>query len=248
MALFYQSTRLQIYLAWVDTWLHISINVNQNEEVPPLSLDDIALLFQDSKIETLLDPARLRHVVKSFRQRFNQGEITLGGELPPSCSETNLISEKYDPRVDCMCDGISPLSAIKNTNLKKARACRAIEKMFLAEKEVTERPKEWNGHGLFTVERLKTAVQELTFCNLEIQPSPNICSGADISSIPSIKAPDRRPSPQCDSASDAYEALFPSSEKSNSAQMQNTFILWRAVVLSWTRVFCARLQTLETMS
>jgi hypothetical protein len=208
-----RNTRLQVYLAWVEIWFQTSTNEDQNEGTPPLSVDEIGLLFQDSNIETLLDPARLRDVVTSFRQSFNKGEITLGGELPPSCAETNLISEKYDPRSDCTCDGISPMSAIKDTDLTKSGTCRAIEKMFLAKDSVTERPKEWNGHGLFTVEKLKAAVEELTFCNLEIQPSPNICSGANISSIPMIKAPDRRPSPKCDSTPEVYNLLYPTLEK-----------------------------------
>lgn len=197
----------------MDAWLHATTNEDQSKGITPLGIAEIARLFADSNIEKLLEPARLCHVVTSFRQRFNKGEIAIGGELPPSCAITNLISENYDPRTDCTCDGASPMSAIKVADLTKARICRAIEEMLLAQKDVTERPMEWNGHGLFTTEKLQIAVEELAFCNLEIQPNPTTCSGADISSIPPIKAPDRRPSPNCDSATEAYEALFPTPEK-----------------------------------
>ncbi|RHZ57451.1 hypothetical protein CDV55_104986 [Aspergillus turcosus] len=95
----------------------------------------------------------------------------------------------------------------------KAQTCKAIEKMVVAKEQVVARCNEWNGHGLFTVEKLERAVQELTFCNLDIQESPTICSGADIASIIPIKAPDRRPSQDCDSTLEVQEALFPTFEK-----------------------------------
>ncbi|QKX58726.1 uncharacterized protein TRUGW13939_05853 [Talaromyces rugulosus] len=209
-----RNTRLQVYAAWVDTWLDTNVDQNRTQIAKLLSVGEIAILFQDANIDQLLHPDLLPNVIISFRQRFNNGEISLGGVLSPSCTETNLMSEKYDPRVDCTCDGISPMSFIKDADLTKARNCEAIKKMLLAQNDVTQRPKEWNGHGLFTVKKLEYAVKELVFCNLDIQPSPTICSGADIATaVPPIKAPDRRPNPQCDNSSEAYEALYPTLEK-----------------------------------
>ncbi|KAJ5982176.1 hypothetical protein N7451_012276 [Penicillium sp. IBT 35674x] len=93
------------------------------------------------------------------------------------------------------------------------KACRAIEKMLGAQKDVTERYNEWNGHGIFTVEKLQSAIEELISCNLDIQESPTICSGVDIASLPPIKAPDRRPSQDCDSTMEIQDSLFPTFEK-----------------------------------
>jgi hypothetical protein len=193
------SARLQVYLAWVDAWLHAHVD----ETAKLLSVDEIAILFQDANIDQLLHPATLSQAILSFRHRFHNGEIPLGGVQPPSCAETNLISETYDPRVDCLdclCDG--PFIEAGN--------CKAIQKMLFAAKDVTDRPKEWNGHGIFTAEKLAYAVDELVKCNLDIQPRARTCSGADIAPI---EAPDRRPSAQCDSSAEAYEALYPTLEK-----------------------------------
>ncbi|KAJ5898323.1 hypothetical protein N7504_008611 [Penicillium tannophilum] len=103
------------------------------------------------------------------------------------------------------------MSSIQDADMIKVRTCQAIEKMLDAKKDVTERCKEWNGHGIFTVEKLEGAVEELICCNLDIQESPNTCSGADIASIGLIKAPDRRPN-SCDSSMEIREALFPTFE------------------------------------
>ncbi|KAJ5294876.1 hypothetical protein N7508_009697 [Penicillium antarcticum] len=105
------------------------------------------------------------------------------------------------------------MSSVKDADLIKGKTCRAIEKMLEAKKDVTERYKEWNGHGIFTVEKLESAVEELICCNLDIQESPTTCSGTDVASIVSIKAPDRRPSEYCDSPVEIREALFPTFEK-----------------------------------
>lgn len=85
--------------------------------------------------------------------------------------------------------------------------------MLLAQKDVAERCQEWNGHGLFTVEKLQAAVEEITFCNLDIQDPPTFCSGVSVASIPPIEAPDRRPSAKCDSTPQTYNSLFPTLEK-----------------------------------
>ncbi|KAJ5408330.1 hypothetical protein N7509_002213 [Penicillium cosmopolitanum] len=85
--------------------------------------------------------------------------------------------------------------------------------MLQASQDVNERHNEWNGHGLFTVEKLERAVEELISCSVDIQESPTLCSGADITSIVPIKAPDRRPSQYCDSTMELHQALFPTFEK-----------------------------------
>lgn len=80
------------------------------------------------------------------------------------------------------------MSSIKDADLTKATACRSIEKMVSALDNVTERRREWNGHGLFTVEKLRDAVEETVFCNLDMQDPPTTCSGASVASLPPIPA------------------------------------------------------------
>lgn len=208
-----QSTLLPAYLTWVHTWLHHSFSDGYCKAPPPLDIGTISTLLQDQISNQPLDPRLFSEVIISFEQRFKNGEIALGGVLPPSCAETNLLSEKYDPRVECTCDGISPMSSIRDADLMQAKACRSIERMLLAHKDVAERCQEWKRHGLFTLEKLQAAVEEITFCNLDIQELPTICSGASVTSIPPIEAPDRRPSPKCDNAQETYNGLFPTSEQ-----------------------------------
>ncbi|KAF7588996.1 hypothetical protein BBP40_004927 [Aspergillus hancockii] len=207
-----QSPRLKFYLAWVHTWLHASFNEDQSNVDSLLDIDTICVLLQGPNLGQLLDPILLLEVVTTFWQKFRNGELTLGGMCPPSCEEINVLSEQYDPRVDCSCEGISSMST-KDADITVAKTCRSIEKMLLASEIVTERCREWNGHGLFTVEKLQRAVEESAFCNLDIQDSPNICSGASITSISPIKAPDRRPSSECDSGPDTFNDYFPTFEK-----------------------------------
>ena len=204
---------LQIYLAWMHTWLHHSASGEHSVTPPSFRLDTISSLSQDPEtLSRLQDSTVLFDAVASFQQKFRKGDITLGTALPPSCPETNMLSENYDPRVDCTCDGISPMSSIKDADLTKATSCRAIEKMVSALENVTERCEEWNGHGLFTVEKLRDAVEETTFCNLDMQDPPTTCSGASVASLPPIQAPDRRPSPKCDSIPQTYNSMFPTFE------------------------------------
>ncbi|KAF9890176.1 hypothetical protein FE257_006337 [Aspergillus nanangensis] len=213
MSITSQSTRLKVYLAWVNTWLHISETQSKSCR-PPLDIKHMSVLLQDSNVDRLLDPTLLHDVVTSFQRRFRNGEITLGGILPPSCEETDLLSEHYDPRVECNCDGISPMSSIKYADLTAAAtSCRSIEKMLSASQHVTDRCQEWNGHGLFTVDKLHRAIEEITFCNFELQPPPPICSGADATSIPTVEAPDRRPNPDCDNPPCTFNMYFPTFER-----------------------------------
>ncbi|KAH8426349.1 uncharacterized protein LDX57_004092 [Aspergillus melleus] len=85
--------------------------------------------------------------------------------------------------------------------------------MLLAYNNVMQRCQEWNGHGMFTAEKLQAAIEEITFCNMDLQKPPIICSGASITSLPAIEAPDRRPSATCDTPLSMHEAWFPTFEK-----------------------------------
>ncbi|KAF9888576.1 hypothetical protein FE257_008508 [Aspergillus nanangensis] len=206
------NARLNVYYGWVHTWLHTSTPSSQEalKEPPPLSINTIADLLQDSNLGLLSDPSLLHQVVTSFQQRFRDGQIVLGGTLPPSSEETNLLSGSYDPRVECPCDGVLPTSSIQTAT---STTCRSIERMRSAQADIMKHHMEWNGRGLFTVEKLRAAVEELTFCNFGIDESLTDCSGTSLTTNLCISAPDRRPSGRCDSDPDVYNKLFPTFEK-----------------------------------
>ncbi|KAB8267872.1 hypothetical protein BDV30DRAFT_246221 [Aspergillus minisclerotigenes] len=207
------SARLKVYQGWVQTWLRTSFSKDFLKELPPFDIDTIAHLLRDSNLDLLLDLNLLLQVVVSFQQRFKNGQITLGGTLPPSSEETNLLSERYDPRVQCACSGVLPTPSMQDASLVTPEICRSIERMRSAQNDVIRRHQEWNGHGLFTIGKLQDAVEELIFCNFDVDETLTICSGASIGSIPPINAPDRRPSARCDSDTDTYNKLFPTHEE-----------------------------------
>ncbi|KAJ5751648.1 hypothetical protein N7520_008565 [Penicillium odoratum] len=62
-----------------------------------MSLEEMINLFQEQNLNNLLDSGKLAQVVTSFRHMVNAQEILLGGSVPPSCDETNILSQSYKP-------------------------------------------------------------------------------------------------------------------------------------------------------
>ncbi|KAE8140283.1 hypothetical protein BDV38DRAFT_290524 [Aspergillus pseudotamarii] len=204
------NARLRVYQDWVRTWLRTSTPSSKGFlKEASVDISIMAYLLQDSNLGLLSDLSLLHQVIASFQQRFRDGQIVLGGSWPPSSEVTNLLSECYDPRVECTCEGVLPSPSTTNVT---SITCVSIEKMRSAQDDVIERHLEWNGRGLFTVEKLQAAVEELTFCNFGINETLTNCLGTSFTSIPCISAPDRRPSARCDSDPDVFNNLFPTFE------------------------------------
>ncbi|KAJ5971372.1 uncharacterized protein N7479_001290 [Penicillium vulpinum] len=161
-----------------------------------------------------MDHTCLMHVIHSLKQHLKDGRITFGGQTPPSCEETNLLSEQYDPQVECTCEDIEPATRLQNKCNSGQHECRAIRSMKEVMEKVIERKDEWHNTGLFTPAKLRLAVDELVNSNTNIQESPKICLGTDIlSSIPRIQAPDRRPNPSVDTNPRIGNQLYPTAEQ-----------------------------------
>ncbi|KAG6828127.1 hypothetical protein H0H92_009119 [Tricholoma furcatifolium] len=215
------SLRLQVYRAWVDAWLSTSTSTSTTDKpttdasdasVP--TLERLAVLLRDENLSQLQsDLAQLERIVTLFKHLVRTNQLTMGGRTPPSCDETSILSERYDPRTKCVCSGLYPVPlGLTVEDVVNQSGCHAIRNMVEAANTVNERLDEWNIHDIFTKEKLRGAVAELVLANSDEQPPPRTCHGP-VAEIPPIQAPDRRPDPRCDTELSVYHRLYPTDEQ-----------------------------------
>lgn len=207
-----QTPTMVAYLDWVNAWC------SQRTELPTKESEQI-VLEDIAKAVTRGTLGRLPHdllvnVVHKLRSDAQNGKLVIANGNPASCDETNLLSEAYDPRVDCSCDGIGPTS---NTYpLDSARAlceksnCLAVKKVWKQMDTLLDKSEEWNGHGMFTKKGLEMATAEITLMNTGFQPASRSCRG-DI--IEDIRAPDRRRNDQIDTPMSTFNQAYPTFEE-----------------------------------
>lgn len=207
--------RARVYFAWVDAWLAGFDDTKPGSLKAELTMDELAGLFQEENLLELLNSNKLRQAVQSFQQYHRDGHITLGGHQPPSCDETNILSQKYNPQSDCSCNGIYPVSSNTDDQADMCLTeCNAIRNTLDAMQNVMDRPDEWNGASLFSTERLEHAVYELALANDDIQPVPDTCQGLRMAAvIPAIRAPDRRPHTHNDTTMAVNNQIYPTAEQ-----------------------------------
>ncbi|KFY13926.1 hypothetical protein V492_02971 [Pseudogymnoascus sp. VKM F-4246] len=206
------SLRLNAYLAWINSWLSIPPR-DPSDVQSVMSIVEMASLFQDENLRQLLNGDKLKQVITSFRYRANSNEILLGGSVPPSCDETNILTHRYDPRTDCSCNGFYPVpNGATVEQVLQQSDCRAVKRMVEIASLVNENENDWNPSQMFTADNLRDAVAEYVLCNSEEQPRPETCRGF-MSSLENIQAPDRRPSTTCDTELSVYHQLYPTNEQ-----------------------------------
>ncbi|EEA23875.1 hypothetical protein TMatcc_006948 [Talaromyces marneffei ATCC 18224] len=168
-------------------------------EIPSLSTNEMADYFQEENLPYLLNQDIIKTVIHAFRQQLLHRRIKVGGALPPSCPETDVFSEKYDPRVECKCEGDTRANKETMTDLS-----------LWQDSEKSE----YKSQGIFTNQGLIDAVIELFLSSSNLQQVPDTCQGSGTTHpIPEVKAPDRRPSLTGDSDLNVHDSLFPTTEK-----------------------------------
>ncbi|KAJ5157766.1 uncharacterized protein N7482_008866 [Penicillium canariense] len=206
---------LQVYLAWVDAWLLSSNELGSSPAKALLSLEQLSSLFEEENLYRLMNHNQLMEAVDSFKNQVENGRIMLGGVSAPSCPETNLFSQSYNPQTNCNCDKLEV--TLKNGTFPATSTesgCGAIHGMMQAMDTVIRHQDEWNANSLFTTRKLNCAVNELRLANTDIQPTPNTCRGPKTANlIPTIQAPDRRPNPGVDGNSKIGNQLYPTAEQ-----------------------------------
>ncbi|KAK2874961.1 hypothetical protein FQN49_001912 [Arthroderma sp. PD_2] len=205
--------RLGAYMAWVNVWLSTPYDGIIDDTGPIMSIPKMASFFRDENLTHLLSTNKLKHIITSFRYRVHAKEVLLGGTVPPSCDETNILTHRYDPRVNCGCSGLYPVppgataeSVLQQTN------CLAVRKMVDMAELLNEKEEEWNPQDLFTANRLQDAVAEYILSNSDEQGAPITCLGF-MPCLSDIKAPDRRPNPECDTDPSIFHQLYPTIER-----------------------------------
>lgn len=203
--------RLNAYHAWVNSWLSVPPHDPCDVE-SVMTIEEMASFFQDKNLHHLLVGDKLKHIITSFRYRVGAKEVLLGGSVPPSCDETNILTQRYDPRTDCSCKGLYPVPhGASVEQLVQQNECLAVKKMVEMATLVNEKESEWNPRDLFTADHLRDAVAEYILCNSEEQPRPETCLGP-MPSLDDIQAPDRRPN-TCDTEPSIYHQLYPTNEQ-----------------------------------
>lgn len=185
-------------------------------EIPSLSTNEMAEYFREENLPYLLNPDDLKAIIHAFRQQLRWRRIKAGGSLAPSRLETDVFSEQYDPRTKCNCTGDTRKNKETITDLSSWQdsECHAIRNTVKAVQTVIDRQFEYKSQGIFTNQGLVDAAIELFLSSSDLQPIPDTCQGSGITNpIPEIRAPDRRPSPTCDSDLAVHDSLFPTTEK-----------------------------------
>lgn len=206
------NTRLSVYLAWVDDWL-VSSQGNHLKTADGPPLEEIVALFRDENIHKLLDHTTPTQAVTVVLHQIQTQQVIFGGSVPSSCDETNVVSQKYDPRVNCACTGLYPVPRDASLEeILQQSGCDAIRNMIHAAETVNQREDEWNVRDLFTAKKLQDAMSELALAHSDERPPPATCFGT-VTAIPQVKAPDRRPNPHCDTDLSVYNQLYPTHEQ-----------------------------------
>lgn len=206
---------LDIYLAWIDTWLLFDDNSKKSYDHDTLSLEDLARLFEEDSIGRLIQYDQLVLAISSFKNHLALGNIKFGGSHPPSCDETNLASQKYNPQSKCNCETTNILKLKSDLPVEtRENTCEAISGMKLSMEIVIAHQNEWHSTGLFTPQKLRHAVDELKHASMDIQSTPKTCRGSrTINPIPKIRAPDRRPNSRVDGSATISNQMYPTHEQ-----------------------------------
>lgn len=208
-----RNPRLAGYVAWVTAWIENPDNEDFGDTPSStLTLDDLVNIFRRNTLNEL-QGSKMVHAVQAAQRLIKQQETKMYSPYPPTHEATNPYSQAYEPLTVCNCSGLYPLDGSESLETALARCdCEAIQKMVANMEATIDREHEWGGHSMLSSKRLKEAVTELIFLNVDVQSYPTTCSGDGLA-LREIKAPDRRPNPDCDSDPTLYHELYPTFEK-----------------------------------
>lgn len=211
-----QDPVLQAYLGWVDAWISsYKAGTPMVEREPVLSLEELIGCFKEGGLGASFPCAQnLDDAVHAFQYYLHRDQITLTLDRKrPSDPLLDVLSQNYDPRAECNCEGTYPVP--KGMDIQAQSECQAVKNTVAVMQKAIAGEKQWNSpKGLFTPEKLQAAVFEVIHANADERPAPQTCQGSDPAAlIPEIQAPDRRPDSQCDSDWEVFRQLYPTAEQ-----------------------------------
>jgi hypothetical protein len=207
--------KLAHYRAWSKAWLDIEPSTLPAEQCLAIVISEGPLWIHGRGSTETESIDRLKRVVSCFKTATRAQLVHLGGKIPPSRDEYNVLSENYDARTDCTCSGVLfPMPSGYDDSELKSCGCKAIERMISEGDIINRRGDEWNSSTFFSSEGLSSAIAELALCHATMEPSPSSCHGERSKATwPEVRAPDRKPSPDVDLEEEAYSSLYPTSER-----------------------------------
>jgi hypothetical protein len=93
---------------------------------------------------------QLESIIACFKAAARAKLIPLGGKLPPSSVEWDVLSECYDPGIDCSCEGLYPAPSEIDLSSLESCGCKAIERTIKVGKDAIGKEDEWNNSTLFS--------------------------------------------------------------------------------------------------
>lgn len=208
------ASKLAHYQAWSKSWLSVEPSKLPSEECLAIITREGPQWLNEVDPTTPVCLERMIRVVACFKTAANARVIHLGGELPPSCDECDVLSENFDARVKCSCPGLFPVASNHDTNWLKSCGCLAVERMATEAELVNAKEDEWNTSAFFSANGLTSAIEELALCHADMQPAPaSCCSDQGELGWAEVKAPDRKPSAELDLDEKTYAALYPTHER-----------------------------------
>ncbi|KAJ5157453.1 uncharacterized protein N7482_008553 [Penicillium canariense] len=206
--------KLQAYHAWVDIWLTTKPSVQSHDECFKVVTKDAPQWLTEHQPNNSVDYERLTNIIACYKTAALAKLIPLGGRVPPSSVEWDVLSESYDPRVECSCDGLYPVFPNIDSPLLENCGCKAVESMIKVGNLASQKEEEWNRSPFFSADKLSHAMTELALCNADEQPLPNICGGHEReNNVPAARAPDRRPAQDSDLDDSIHHRLYPTKER-----------------------------------
>lgn len=208
------SSKLGHYRAWTEAWLTVQQSTLPADQCLRIISEEGPLLLGELDITAARCPERLSTLVACFKTAAKARVITLGGKVPPSSDECDVLSENFDARVHCACSGLYPAPSTLDDAELASCGCKSIERMVAVGALVSSKEDEWNNSTLFTSSNLSSAMTELALCHADIQPTPSSCRGEQGKpDWPEVQAPDRKPHPELDLKEEVYSSLFPTHER-----------------------------------
>jgi hypothetical protein len=208
-------SKLTHYRAWTKAWLAIEPSTLQAEQCLAIVTNEGPLWLHRRDATRAESRNRLNLVVSCFKTATKAQLVPLGGRIPPSRDEYNVLSESYDAKTDCTCSGaLFPVPSSYDATKLKSCGCKSIERMISEGDLISSKENEWKDSTFFSSQGLSSAMAELALCHADIQPSPSSCHGEQSKATwPEVRAPDRKPDPEVDLDEGTYSFFYPTNER-----------------------------------
>jgi hypothetical protein len=133
---------LPAYNAWIGLWDKINPSVQSNDEFLRSITTNAPQWLQNQSKDSHVDRKQLENIIACFKAAARAKLIPLGGKVPPSFVEWHVLSECYDPGIDCLCEGLYQAPPDVDLSSLETCGCKSIERTIKVGKEAIEKEDE----------------------------------------------------------------------------------------------------------